>query len=479
MRAVGLVTLLGLLATGCYQEYGPGPVGPQPAPEPVTVSGPPGGGMDPGTGYEQPQNPYMPGYPDGYPAGSEYGAVDTAQPSGDPQDPNYVMGTVNDQEIDSTLAPYGEWVEDPEYGRVWRPYATVVGVNFTPYETCGTWVYTEYGWTYSCDWDWGWLPFHYGAWDWFGDYGWCWVPDYTWGPGWVDWRSGGGYVGWRPSHPRGHRGSIIRDHRTGGHAIVRDHRRGARKSDWRFVRASELGRHNIHAYASRTNIAEGLRVTSTVARPPMMHTGRPAVSAAHVMRGRLQTRVSSRLHPSRSYGPARSYPSRTYQRPQRTYQRPSSRAYPSPYRPAPSRTYQRPSRSYQPYQPSRTSPSRTYQRPQGTYQRPQRTYQQPSRTYQRPQRTYQQPSRTYQRPQRTYQRPQRTYQPSRTYQRPSRTYQRPSSSYSRPSRSSNSRPSHSYSPRPSHSSSSRSSSSHSSSSRSHSSSHSSGGHRRR
>ena len=68
------------------------------------------------------------------------------------------MGSVTDTEIDATLQPYGEWIEDPDYGRVWRPYATAVGADFTPYETCGSWVWTTAGWSFQCDWDWGWLP---------------------------------------------------------------------------------------------------------------------------------------------------------------------------------------------------------------------------------------------------------------------------------------------------------------------------------
>lgn len=60
---------------------------------------------------------------------------------------------------------------------------------------------TEYGNTWLSDYDWGWAPFHYGRW-FHDDYlGWAWVPDYTWGPGWVNWRTGGGYYGWAPLMP--------------------------------------------------------------------------------------------------------------------------------------------------------------------------------------------------------------------------------------------------------------------------------------
>jgi hypothetical protein len=100
------------------------------------------------------------------------------------------------------LSPYGEWFEHPPYGPVWRPHRHVVGVEFTPYVTGGRWVYTEYGWVFDTDWRWGWAPFHYGRWLYLGAVeGWVWVPDTVWGPAWVEWRAGGGYVGWAPLPP--------------------------------------------------------------------------------------------------------------------------------------------------------------------------------------------------------------------------------------------------------------------------------------
>ena len=60
---------------------------------------------------------------------------------------------------------------------------TVVGMDFTPYETAGSWVDSNQGWAFQCDWDWGWLPFHYGRWGWFDEGGyWGWVPGYQWTP---------------------------------------------------------------------------------------------------------------------------------------------------------------------------------------------------------------------------------------------------------------------------------------------------------
>ena len=97
------------------------------------------------------------------------------------------------------LAPYGSWVQDPEYGYVWRP--DVDQNNFRPYYTDGHWAMTEYGNTWVSDYEWGWAPFHYGRWILNRFHEWIWIPDTVWGPAWVSWRSGGGYYGWAPMGP--------------------------------------------------------------------------------------------------------------------------------------------------------------------------------------------------------------------------------------------------------------------------------------
>jgi hypothetical protein len=100
------------------------------------------------------------------------------------------------------LSPYGEWVEVPGYGLVWRPYRRVVGVDFVPYGSSGHWVYTDAGWVWASDYDWGWATFHYGNWV-YVDEGWDWIPGPVWAPAWVEWRYGGGYIGWAPLAPVG------------------------------------------------------------------------------------------------------------------------------------------------------------------------------------------------------------------------------------------------------------------------------------
>ena len=96
------------------------------------------------------------------------------------------------------LAPYGIWIDDPQYGYVWSPE---VDGSFRPYYTNGHWVMTDYGNTWISDYPWGWACFHYGRWIFDSYYGWLWIPGSNWGPAWVSWRFGEGYYGWAPLGP--------------------------------------------------------------------------------------------------------------------------------------------------------------------------------------------------------------------------------------------------------------------------------------
>lgn len=106
--------------------------------------------------------------------------------------------TVTFQVFYNDLAPYGQWVNDPQYGYIWLPLQ--VQSSWRPY-TMGHWVYTVYGWTWVSDSPWGWAPFHYGRWGYSQLYGWFWVPGYDWGPSWVLWRYDDSYFGWAPLGP--------------------------------------------------------------------------------------------------------------------------------------------------------------------------------------------------------------------------------------------------------------------------------------
>ena len=96
------------------------------------------------------------------------------------------------------LEPYGEWFRLDNYGWAWTPHD--VPVDWRPY-TNGRWAYTDYGWTWASDEEWGWAPFHYGRWLFDSRYGWVWLPGREWAPAWVTWRFGGGWVGWAPLPP--------------------------------------------------------------------------------------------------------------------------------------------------------------------------------------------------------------------------------------------------------------------------------------
>ncbi len=359
-------------------------------------------------------------------------------------------------DFQEALSPYGNWVDTPDYGRIWTPSSAAVGYDFSPYYSGGRWALTDYGWTWASDYNWGWAPFHYGRWISHSGYGWCWVPGRIWGPAWVSWRHGGGYAGWTPLPPRGVRIAPPV---------------GARVARWNFVPTGQLGAPRMTRVSpavvpqvfARTAASNTFRTVGTtqVNIGPLPHTMQLSVrpTPLHTLTGSLP-RAQVTVRPgmalqSRPY--AASVGARPFQgqggayqrqapgfqpgaqRPgfqQPTYQRP---AYQQPgyQRQAPGfqQPYQHPAPGYRPmYQPRTLSP--TYQRP--TYQAP--TYQRPA--YQAP--AYSRPS--YQAP--AYSRP--------SYQAP--VYSAPSHSYSAPVYSA---PSHSYSA-PSHSAPSFSAPSHSS-----------------
>lgn len=108
------------------------------------------------------------------------------------------------QQFYNDLSPYGNWINDPQYGYVWSPRES----EFHPYRSNGNWAHTRFGWTWVSGYSWGWAPFHYGRWIMDPYYGWLWIPGYEWAPAWVDWRSGGDYYGWAPMGPFGFNVSV-------------------------------------------------------------------------------------------------------------------------------------------------------------------------------------------------------------------------------------------------------------------------------
>ncbi len=97
-----------------------------------------------------------------------------------------------------SLAPYGDWVTVPTYGRCWRPARVAFG--WQPYLD-GEWDYTDAGWTWVSFDPWGGDPYHYGTWVFTASYGWVWIPGTVWAPAWVTWCITDDAYGWAPVPP--------------------------------------------------------------------------------------------------------------------------------------------------------------------------------------------------------------------------------------------------------------------------------------
>ncbi|HEV3324551.1 MAG TPA: DUF6600 domain-containing protein, partial [Puia sp.] len=61
-------------------------------------------------------------------------------PAPQPPPPPPPAPEVSYQSFYDALSPYGQWINNPQYGYVWMPN---VGPDFKPYSTNGNWVYTD------------------------------------------------------------------------------------------------------------------------------------------------------------------------------------------------------------------------------------------------------------------------------------------------------------------------------------------------
>ncbi|RIK66784.1 MAG: hypothetical protein DCC65_08635 [Planctomycetota bacterium] len=142
-----------------------------------------------------------------------------------------------------SLAPYGEWIHMPQFGWVWSPYN--MQYDWRPYQD-GYWVWTEYGWTWVSNEPFGWAVYHYGRWIFDRYYGWVWVPGRVWGPAWVAWRQGAGWVGWAPLPPDD---TIHANVRIGPFHLRFD---TIRNYHWNFVEERRFCEGNIRPYIARS-----------------------------------------------------------------------------------------------------------------------------------------------------------------------------------------------------------------------------------
>jgi hypothetical protein len=97
------------------------------------------------------------------------------------------------------LAARGAWIQVGTFGRCWHPAVTA---EWKPYCN-GSWEWTDCGWYWVSDEPWAWACYHYGTWAFDPSYGWVWIPGVEWAPAWVNWRTGGDYIGWAPCGPSG------------------------------------------------------------------------------------------------------------------------------------------------------------------------------------------------------------------------------------------------------------------------------------
>jgi hypothetical protein len=163
-----IVLLLGAVTSALYSQ-------------PPGYSTPPG---SPPEGYDD-HGYDNPGYDDrGY---------DDDRGYADDRSPQVDVGFFYDE-----LSPYGDWALTRDYGWAWFPRD--VRPDWRPYSD-GRWVPTDYGWTWASNERFGWATYHYGRWARDARFGWLWVPGTIWGPAWVSWQYGGGYVGWAPLPP--------------------------------------------------------------------------------------------------------------------------------------------------------------------------------------------------------------------------------------------------------------------------------------
>jgi hypothetical protein len=110
------------------------------------------------------------------------------------RDSRYLDRTIS--YYDDDLLEHGSWTYISGYGYGWRPR---VSVGWRPYYH-GYWARSRYGTLTWVSYEpWGWAPYHYGRWSYDPFYGWFWLPGAGYGPAWVYWWYGPGYVGWAPS----------------------------------------------------------------------------------------------------------------------------------------------------------------------------------------------------------------------------------------------------------------------------------------
>ncbi len=193
----------------------------------------------------------------------------------------------------------GNWRYESEVGYVWSPH---VAAGWSPYSN-GHWSWTPYGWTWIPYEPWGWAPSHYGRWGFSVSFGWYWSPGRVWGPGWVSWGVGHGYVGWCPlgwrdkpvyawggwgGHNRGY--AVPRTGTYGSWMVLRDADFGQRDVARRRVPLTGLDPQLLRV-ADSPNLRPTRDARALLATNPVARRHQPASRAR-----RLRARAFGRQH---------------------------------------------------------------------------------------------------------------------------------------------------------------------------------------
>jgi hypothetical protein len=134
------------------------------------------------------------------------------------------------------LGDYGDWMNVPKYGRVWRPS---VVASWRPFDH-GDWVWTDKGWMWTSYEPYGWAVYHYGNWHHEPAVGWVWIPGYEWSPARVNWISYGGHIGWAPLPPKG--------------VVLPDPWAAGRVRYWNVVETRNFTRDNVYRFRINTGV---------------------------------------------------------------------------------------------------------------------------------------------------------------------------------------------------------------------------------
>jgi hypothetical protein len=235
-------------------------------------------------------------------------------------------------DFESELDQYGEWINVPPYGLVWKPGN--VDQDWRPYYN-GSWVWLSLGgWTWLPYEPWGWAPFHYGRWGWGPGFGWYWIPTSMWGPAWVNWWWGYDYWGWAPLSWWGYPVVII-DGAFYGNYYGRYYPYNSRALT--IIHKDQLRAKNISSVALRQDALKGLKGSDKISlssTPPAIRPTFNKVSVEGMQGNKVfpkrepgQTAVVSErgLEPGSSKGPERVAPAQSGEKGGQRVQSPGER----------------------------------------------------------------------------------------------------------------------------------------------------------